>query len=132
MKTYENKQQFEKLFKKGDDELIKLMDKSKTIIIEDLSEFDPDKSGDGGGYSFHTIYKKMVPFNCWYLVYGTSSILEYCNLTGNFSNCYNCIYFDGICNCKPKIVSNTELFNTIKQVIDEVMKFDGKYYVLFK
>lgn len=55
------------------------------VYISDLSNYQADRSSDGGCYSFHIIYRKCED-RSWIVKYATSSSFRYCQYYGNFCN----------------------------------------------
>ena len=61
----------------------------KTIIVTDYSNYEWNKSTDGGSYSYSTRYK-----------YRTGKYWEYHSTSADFSYCDICATFTPKCGCK--------------------------------
>lgn len=90
------------------------------IRICDYSEYDSEKSRNGGCYGFWTEYIKEN--DKWSVSYGTTSDLSFCPVCGDFAEHYICDENENYCySCGDfETVSNEELIEIIED-------FEKKY-----
>lgn len=86
------------------------------IEFQDWSEYEPDKSSNGGCYRFSKHYYYNKDSDLWELQYETSADMEYCPICGHFGNHeeYNDDdTFIGYSCGSAKIISSTKMIQTV-------------------
>lgn len=110
-------QQDEDFQKRVLDLLINICESSVYTDIEfqDWSEYEPDKSSNGGCYRFSKHYYYNKDSDLWTLQYETSADMEYCPICGHFENHeeYDDDIFIGYSCGSAKIISSTKMIQTV-------------------
>lgn len=85
------------------------------IEFQDWSEYEPDKSSNGGCYRFSKHYYYNKDSDLWELQYETSADMEYCPICGHFGNHeeYDDDTFIGYSCGSAKIISSTKMIQTV-------------------
>lgn len=79
---------------------LKELERYKKVIINDFSDFEAEKSRDGGRYGFWTNFNR-VDDEKWEVTYGTTADFDFCPYCGNWGDS---------CGCdEPQIISSSDL-----------------------
>ncbi len=78
---------------------LKELERFKKVTIYDFSDYEPEKSHDGGGYGFWTNFNRVD--KNWEVTYGTTADFDFCPYCGNWGDS---------CGCdEPQIISSSDL-----------------------
>lgn len=108
----------------------KNLDKIKRVRFCNYSEYNSEKSNDGGCYGFWTDYSRLENGN-WEISYGTTADFEYCPVCGSFNDHYKgedaC--FDSGYSCGEfATATSDELIDSIKK-FEKEHKNDDDYFI---
>ena len=82
------------------------MQKIRDYLAVDESDYDPEKSCNGGRYRFTTKLQYDAERNAYVVTYDASAEFSYCRIYGTFSECHRCCeYENGECVAEPEIMS---------------------------
>ena len=87
----------------------------KRVRFNNYSEYDSEKSNDGGSYGFWTDYSRLENGK-WEISYGTTAGFDFCPVCGSFNDHYkgdDCCYDSGYSCGEFATVTETELLETI-------------------
>ena len=94
----------------------------------DYSQYESEKSSNGGCYGFWTDYTRQEDGN-WEVSYGTTADFPFCPVCGDFNDHYegdDCRFESGYSCGDYEIVTEEELLNLInefKETEDEYIEF---------
>ena len=95
----------------------------KRVRFNNYSEYDSEKSNDGGSYGFWTDYSRLENGK-WEVSYGTTADFEYCPVCGSFNDHYaedeDDIYNSGY-SCGEFATATSD------ELIDEINKFEKEH-----
>lgn len=97
------------------------------VRVNDFSEYDSEKSSNGGKYGFWTDYTRLEN-GTWEVSYGTTAEFDFCPCCGDFGNH---LMEDGTYECGEfQTISEEELIEKINKFVetdDEFIEYKGAF-----
>ena len=92
---------------------LKELERFKKVTINDFSDYEQEKSHDGGRYGFWTNFNRVG--KNWEVTYGTTADFDFCPYCGNWGDS---------CGCdEPQIISSLELLIELSSFRETEDKF---------
>lgn len=95
---------------------VKDLEGAKKVIVEDLTEYVPGLSSNGGQYIYKIIFHRIDNKEEWEIQYETSAEFDYCDVLGSFQSCHNCPSFNhgtGFCEEDYEIITTNRLLEKL-------------------
>ena len=107
--------------------MLKNIKEVKSVTFYDLSEYEEDKSRDGGRYGFWAVYKRINE-DSFQLSFHTTAEFSYCPVCGSFGSHYegDSPYESGYSCGEYSVVSEKELL----ELINSFSETNDKYFVI--